>query len=156
MMHTLKCQTSRHSLYWWFIMKQHSKNWKSMSAANCTVMTYEGSIKAKTKVNSSREVIAKTNKNQTNQPTNRHHHQDRTKPKMIWLLNLRPLTLFTNLKLHKDGSWGCPEYEAGRREDRANWGICRLGLLRSLWKKQIEFLSCAVMSTREAWSDWSL
>lgn len=75
-----------------------------MSAAHSTVMTYEGSIKAKTEVNSSREVIAKTNKNQTNQPTNRHHHLDRTKPKMIWLLNLRPLTLFTNLKLHEDGS----------------------------------------------------
>lgn len=40
-----------------------------MSAANCTIMTYEGSIKAKTKVNSSREVIAK-NKQKPDQSTN--------------------------------------------------------------------------------------
>lgn len=40
-----------------------------MSPANSTGMTYEGSIKTKTKVNSRREVIVKSDKNQTNQPT---------------------------------------------------------------------------------------
>lgn len=76
-----------------------------MSAANSTGMTYEGSIKTKTKVNSSREVIVKTNKNQTNQPTNQlppPPRQNQTKNDS--LLNLRPLTLFTDLKLHEDGS----------------------------------------------------
>lgn len=77
-----------------------------MSAANSKVMTYEGSIKTKTKVNFSREIIAKTNRNQTNQPTNQPSppppRQNQTKNDL--LLNLRPLTLFTNLKLQEDGS----------------------------------------------------